>query len=399
MVFILGFFLIALGFVQPLSALVIGTFWAVFFKRKAGLGVVLIAIGGATLGLHYVVSPSHDMARYVTYMQAVSLVQSPYEFFKQMYSALPISEFGLTGRDWPLSAAILYITGKFFDYRWLSAFTVFTTLFTRIYLIVKTTEKSRFSTLQLAFLRLIFILLTIMMTTILRPASGFRWYLGSNVILWIVYFDLFKNTRLNVWKISGMIIAGLLHPSMWIYAAIRVMAWLFTSVDKTIISKIFWGIVFFVGLVTLLASSRVAPLMNQFWAYISVSDGFNVSTGTHIRFVVTFLVISILFARIKTEKFRFERTDWIFLLSNYWMLLLSVPFFLFDRLYQLAVPLMFLYYGYILAGKKRFIVYDFVVIFAMFSLYVVFYAGGVYQLLPTLDKGVFEILINPIWKF
>ena len=77
-----------------MGGIIFGAAVILFEKKTNILAILGIALGFAGLAMHYIYLPTDDMFRYVAYMNSIQYVNG-------------ISEYGLNGQTWPLSAVLL----------------------------------------------------------------------------------------------------------------------------------------------------------------------------------------------------------------------------------------------------------------------------------------------------
>lgn len=149
LVVILGLMAIFLSVVFPMGGIIFGAAVIIFEKKTNILAILGIALGFAGFAMHYIYLPTDDMFGYVAYMNSIQSVNGISEFVSQIYSTTPVSEYGLNGQDWPLSAVLLFIISKTADYRLLSAVTVVLSIFVRLFAIAKVTETDKVDALTI----------------------------------------------------------------------------------------------------------------------------------------------------------------------------------------------------------------------------------------------------------
>lgn len=395
MTVILGVLLVVVSILMPGLGVLLGFVAAQFTKKTNKLALVAIAVGIASFGLHYEYLKTDDMARYVAYMTRVKTVPGVVEYFKQMFGPLPISEYGLNGQSWPASGLVLYVTSKVLNYKILSAVTLAFSAFIRIYAVFKVSERSSWPLRNLVFLRLTAVIILIAIMTFKLPVSGFRWYLATDLILLLSVRDLIGNKFNSVTNWSIVFVASLFHPAGWIYVVIRGVVILFGLNPKLLIRIIGISVPSMLAAVYIWNLDILISLIRQFMAYLSF-DNFS-STQWMMKYYVGWEFTMVLIM-IRIYEFRYSIDKFVFknVLLNFLFTSVTVPFFLFQRLYPFTFTMMVFYWVAIAVKDKGFRKLDFatLTVFAAVQIWYVITVPG--NFMPPLDSTVYEILINPL---
>lgn len=398
--FIGGSLIIVLSVLSPIAGIITGLLTALFSRRTNVLAIMGVALAFSVFGLHYVFAPTDDMARYVQYMDHLSNIQSLPDYLKQVYSSIPISVFGLNGKTWPVSGALMYITSRYFSYQVLAAVSVGVTIFVRIFSIVKVTEKGGLSTSNVVFLRIFLIAVDVMVATLLRPASGFRWYIATSIILLLLTADVVGRRVPTIFYIFSAVTASLIHPAGWMYVAIRFGSSFISRGDTKLLKKILGGLVvaFLVILILFGQSENIQLLIAQFTAYTTNNSSFTVSLLDFVNFALWALGIFFIWNRVRVLG-NLDSLNYINMTINVFFALASLPFYLFDRLYQMTIPMLLIFYGSSLAKQKNLIWKDVFVLSYLLALIVVYYFLNSGLVVPKLDNQGMRIMFLPIWHY
>ncbi|MDT2811258.1 hypothetical protein [Enterococcus asini] len=390
-------FVLLIGLISPVIGIFIGTI-CILIRNKPNyltLGVVSILIG--YIGSYYQFRPIDDMARYVFYMDRISIYDNILEYLRACYTDGGISIYGVNAANWPLSGIILYITQKYGDYRLLSGGSLAFVAFVRYFLVVKCLPINSKNVSRIFLSRLLFLIALCLTAYPVRVLSGFRWWISMTTVLLALYFDyqsiLKSNKRLVSNKVLLLyVIAGLLHPSAYIYLMFRLASG-YLTMEVSRVKKWFLVVAIIVLGTGILVSGKLTILINQFLAYtnfdLSVySFMFNFAISG-----VTILGLSYLFK----VKQKLPKVELIFLLFTQLFTVTLFPLRVFDRMYQFSVPVLILFL--LLDCRKRngkITKGSFVTILAFLVIYLTIYVAQPDLTLPQLREEYLRVFFLPV---
>lgn len=349
--------------------------------------------------MHYIYLPTDDMFRYVAYMNSIQYVNGISEFVSQIYSTTPVSEYGLNGQTWPLSAVLLFIISKTADYRLLSAVTVVLSIFVRLFAIAKVTETDKVDALTI-FIRTFGYFSLIFMMTLKLPVSGFRWYVATDIVILLMASDALNKELITIPKLFWSVVAGLFHPAAWIYLGIKVFAAIGSSGNNSFVKR--WLPLFAVvalGVVVVFHSSFVGNVLNQFAAYVS-GDSFSGTFEWMRKFYVGwFIIVSLMFSRFYLIRQDFSKANLYNVEFNYLVTGLSLPFFLFQRIYPFEWVMLTVFWIFSVVKTKKFTYIDLAVVILTLVIGITYYWTAPGNFLPPTDLLSYgKMLITPIWR-
>lgn len=397
--FFIGFFSIILSILFPIGGFLFGTFISLFSKKANLLVVGGMSIAFAGFALHYIYLPTDDMFRYVQYMNSIQHIDNVRDFIGQMYSSVPISQYGLNGRSWPLSALLLFDASKQYGYQLIAMLTLVSSVFVRILIILKVTETKGDYRLHHLLIRLTALVVILLVMTIKLPVSGFRWYLATNLILVLVISDLKTGNIGSVWKLGVSVIAALFHPIGWLYLIFRFTAGLFSKQGHTSKKRLFL-VVFgaLIMIVMLNYSNYVWTLVNQFGYYLSSGNSTEITGWMTKYFYVWFIVLLVFYYKVMVSDNAIPFGNRIYLSLNFVLLAFSLLFFsLFQRTYPFAFPLLLAYWAYDLTNEQVIKASDIIPIVCGLIMLIIFYGLHPNNYFPPLDVPIQEVFWMPIF--
>ncbi|QEA41749.1 hypothetical protein FGL85_04210 [Leuconostoc pseudomesenteroides] len=396
---ILGLMAIFLSVVFPMGGIIFGSAVIIFEKKTNILAILGISLGFVGFAMHYIYLPTDDMFRYVAYMNSIQSVNGISEFVSQIYSTTPVSEYGLNGQTWPLSAVLLFIISKTADYRILSAVTVVLSIFVRLFAIAKVTETDKVDAL-IIFIRMFGYFSLIFMMTLRLPVSGFRWYVATDIVILLMASDVLNKELITIPKLFWSVVAGLFHPAAWIYLGIKVFAAIGSSGNNSFVKR--WLPLFAVvalGVVVVFHSSFVGNVLNQFAAYVS-GDSFSGTFEWMRKFYVGwFIIVSLMFSRFYLIRQDFSKANLYNVEFNYLVTGLSLPFFLFQRIYPFEWVMLTVFWIFSVVKTKKFTYIDLAVVILTLVIGITYYWTAPGNFLPPTDLLSYgKMLITPIWR-
>lgn len=396
---ILGLMAIFLSVVFPMGGIIFGAAVIIFEKKTNILAILGIALGFVGFAMHYIYLPTDDMFRYVAYMNSIQSVNGISEFVSQIYSTTSVSEYGLNGQTWPLSAVLLFIISKTADYRLLSAVTVVLSIFVRLFAISKVTETDKVDALTI-FIRTFGYFSLIFMMTLKLPVSGFRWYVATDIVILLMASDALNKELITIPKLFWSVVAGLFHPAAWGYLGIKVFAAIVSSRNNSFVKR--WLPLFAVvalGVVVVFHSSLVGNVLNQFAAYVS-GDSFSGTFEWMRKFYVGwFIIVSLMFSRFYLIRQDVSKANLYNVEFNYLLTGLSLPFFLFQRIYPFAWVMLTVVWIFSVVKTKKFTYIDLAVVILTLVIGFTYYWTAPGNFLPPTDLLSYgKMLITPIWR-
>ena len=396
---ILGLIAIFLSIVFPMGGIIFGAAVIIFEKKTNILAILGISLGFVGFAMHYIYLQTDDMSRYVAYMNSIQSVNSISEFVSQIYSATPVSEYGLNGQTWPLSAVLLFIISKTADYRILSAVTVVLSIFVRLFAIAKVTETDKVDAL-IIFIRMFGYFSLIFMMTLRLPVSGFRWYVATDIVILLMASDVLNKELITIPKLFWSVVAGLFHPAAWIYLGIKVFAAIVSSGNNSFVKR--WLPVFAVvalGVVVVFRSSLVGNVLNQFAAYVSSDSFYGTFEWMRKFYVGWFIIVSLMFSRFYLIRQDVSKANLYNVEFNYLLTGLSLPFFLFQRIYPFEWVMLTVFWIFSVMKTKKFTYIDLAVVILTLVIGFTYYWTAPGNFLPPTDLLSYgKVLITPIWR-
>lgn len=399
---ILGIFTIFLSLVCPIIGITTGLLISLF-KRKANLLVVFgVSIAFVGFATHYVYLTTDDMFRYVQYMNAISHIDNIKTFIVQMYSSMPISQYGLNGQHWPLSAVLLFLAENSFknnNFIAISVLVLVFSIFVRIFTVLKLTADVKADIRVIIFTRFFAIVILLLAMTFKLPVSGFRWYIATDIILLLTIDDIKKGRLLSSVKIFWSVVAALFHPVGWIYFGFRFLGTIFSNKYRVGIRKIYTiPLLFGIFFIMFANVNYIMPMVNQFGAYVDGTGFAGTFEWMRKFFIGWFIVIILMFWRIVDSKIKFPDGNRLILVANMLLASFSLPFFLFQRIYPFTFALFVFYWAFTVVKDQRVKPVDILIVLLTIIVGFSFYLTAPGNYFPPLDTSIENVLVEPIWQ-
>ena len=390
-------FVLFIGLISPVIGIFIGTICILIRNKPNYLTLVAVSILIGYIGSYYQFRPIDDMSRYVIYMDRISIYNNVFDYLKAVYSDGGISTYGVNAANWPLSGIILYVTQKYGDYRFLSGGSLAFIAFIRYFIVVKSLPNN-FGSNGRVFLSRLFFLVSLFITAYpVRVVSGFRWWVSMTMTLLAIYEDYqstkFINQKLIPTKTLFLyIIAGLIHPSAYIYLVFRLVSG-YLTMEVSKVKRAFLVVAILSLGIGVLISGKLDLLISQFLAYTNFelsmySFMFNFAISCITIFGLTYLI------RLK-KKLPIVFSVFLFFTQIFTVILF--PLRVFDRMYQFSVPVLILfllfscekYNGKLTKGV-------FITVSAFLVTYLTIYIAQPVLALPHLRENFLQIFFLPI---